>query len=394
MEITGGRGYRDLVPARSRLCGRGILLLLVCMLSGCMKAGSDASHSTLPLYPGAWRGDVAPAGGAPFGALFHVSESEAGLTLRLESQFISPSFSDILVAPDLLQFTWPHEAPRRCRLGRRADGGWSGACQGDGTDPIDLLLVPPDRRDIPTGLARAALESDIPWIVEREDRLRILIQDGGTAATHVAALRERAVAAFDHAFTLLEAAPPEAPFWIIYIDSRDEMRELVEWPVGGTADGVAHTSANVVTADGLAPDRHEMMHVAATVAWGIPAARWEWIHEGLATYAAGECGGADIHNLASALVENGAAVPLRSLINDFREIDEVTAYLQAASIIGYIRERFGIAAVRSIWRGSSAVLPDVTGMDFNAFESTWREFVSHFPPASDALEAVHNGGCI
>jgi hypothetical protein len=267
-----------------RLTGCSRLLLLLFLLPGCVRAGSDAAGSAPPLHPGVWRGDVAPSGSAPFGALFHVGESDAGLTIRLESQFVRQAFTDIEAAPDSLRFTWPMETRRHCLLQRRDGHGCGATCHGDGTDPIALLMVP--------------------------------------------------------------------------------------------------------------PARHEVMHVAATVAWGIPAAPWEWINEGLATYAPGECAGAGIHSLASALVESGSADPLHRLIDEFRRLDEVNAYLQSASVVGYIREVFGIEALRSIWQDGPAVLPVVTGMDLDDLERVWRAFVAQSPAASRALETVHTRGCL
>jgi hypothetical protein len=372
---------------------RSILLLLL-LLPGCGQAGSDEAGLERPLFAGLWRGDVAPSEGAPFGALFHVVESEAGPTIRVESQFIHQEFTNVVAGPDSLRFTWPMETPRECLLLPRDDQGWEGICRGEGTDPINLRFVPPHRPDTPTGLARAAYESDIPWIEERVGQLRILVQAGGVAAGHAGALRQGAVAAFDSAFALLDETPPDLPFWIVYIDSRDEMRELVGWPAGGWADGVARTAANTVTDQGRTPDRHEIMHVAATVAWGVPAAPWQWINEGLATYASGECGGAGIHSLASALIESGSAEPLHRLIHDFRDLGEVNAYLQSASVVGYISEVYGIGVLRSIWQEGPAVIPVVTGVDMEALERDWRVFVSRLPAASAVLESVHTRGCL
>jgi hypothetical protein len=367
--------------------------LLLLVLPGCMRTGNDTARSPDPLYTGTWRGDVAPSEGTPFGALFHIVVSDAGTTIRLESQFIHASFTNVEAAHDSLRFTWPLETPRQCLLLRRDDEGWQGACRGDGSDLINLLIVPPTNPDIPTGLARAAYASDLPWIEEQVGQLRILVQAGGSAAAHLSALRESALTAFARAFALLEEAPPLVPFWMLYIDSRAELQQLAGWPAGGWADGVARTAANTVTGDGRTPDRHEFMHVAATVSWGIPVAPWEWINEGLATHAPGECAGADIHSLASALAESGSAEPLHRLIHDFRALDEVSAYLQSASVVGYIREVFGVTALRSIWREGPAVLPAVTGMDFDALERDWRAFVSRFPAASATLESVRARGC-
>jgi hypothetical protein len=373
-----------------RLTHVGRALTLV--VAGC--ADTDAVPADPPMEAGVWRGDVAPSGGSPFGALFHVVGSDGGVTIRLESQFIQQSFTRVVAEHDTLRFSWPMTTPRECLLLRRQDDGWQGACHGADVDPIGLLLVPPGRYDVPTGLARAAYESDIPWLEERAGPLRVLVQAGGAAAGHVTRLRDGAVMAFDSAFALLEETPPDVPFWIVYVDSRVELRQLVGWPAGGWADGVARAVVNTVTADGRAPDRHEFMHVAATVAWGVPPTPWAWIHEGLATYAAGECAGAGIHHLAAALAQSGSAAPLHRLIHQFRELDEVGAYLQSASVIGYVRETFGIAAVRSVWQEGPDALPVVTAMDLAALERDWRDFVSGFPAASDALASVHARGCL
>jgi hypothetical protein len=98
--------------------------------------------------------------------------------------------------------------------------------------------------------------------------------------------------------------------------------------------------------------------------------------------------------LAAALIETDAAVLLDRLLREFRQLDEVTAYLQGASVVGYIREVFGIGAVRSVWQGGAAALPVATGMDLEALEREWRTFVSRFPAASDALAAARTRGCL
>jgi hypothetical protein len=376
-----------------RLTGCSLALLLL-FLPGCTRGGSDAQPAAHTLSAGVWRGDVAPAEGAPFGALFHVVESAAGPTIRLESHYIQQPFTNVRATRDSLRFTWPMRVPRNCALLLRDDGAWEGPCRADGANPIELLLIPATHSDAPTGLARAAYESEITWIEKRAGRLHVLVQADGAAAAHAAQLREGAVAAFDTAFALLEATPPDLPFWVFYVDSRVEMNRLVGRPVGGFADGIARAAANTVTAEGRAPDRHEIMHVAAVVAWGVPVAPWAWINEGLATYAPGECAGADIHSLAAALVEAGASVPLDRLIHDFWNVDEVGAYLQSASLVGYIRERFGIGAVRTIWQEGATALPVVTGREIALLEADWRAFLSGHPASAAALESVRARGCL
>jgi hypothetical protein len=391
--VASGRALPNYRRTFRRLAGCSFALMPL-LLPGCTRPGPDGEPAAHALSSGVWSGDVAAAGDVPFGALFHVVESAAGPTIRLESHHIQQPFTGVAVTHDTLRLTWPMRTPRDCLLLLRDDGTWQGNCRADGADPIGLLLVPSARADTPTGLARAAYESEIPWIEERAGRLHVRVQADGAAATRTASLRERAIAAFDGAFALLEATPPDLPFWVFYVDSRLEMRRLIGRPAGGFADGIARAAANTVTADGRAPDRHEIMHVAAVVAWGVPAAPWAWINEGLATYAPGECAGAGIHSLAAALVEVGEAVPLDHLIHDFWNVDEVGAYLQSASLVGYIRETFGIGAVRKIWQEGPTALPAATGREIALLEGDWLAFVSGHSAAPAALEAVHARGCL
>jgi hypothetical protein len=389
------RHERDPPVRPFRDAGSGTLLVLFLLaLPGCTLDPDRVVQAEHPLHPGVWRGDVHPAGGAPFGALFHVAASKNGPTLRVESPYVSQAFTDVRAIGDTLRFTWPRRTPRDCVLLRREDGGWQGTCRGGEAGSIDLQLVPPAHDGIPTGTARAAYESGISWSEERIGRLHVLIRTGGAADAHAARLRSSAVATFDAAFALLEETPPDLPFWIVYVDSRADIAPLAGRPVGGWADGIARTAVNTATADGRSPDLHEMVHVAAAVAWGVPAAPWSWINEGLAIHAAEPCAGTRVHALAAALVEAGATVPLHRLIHGFTEVDEVSAYLQSASVVGYLRAVYGIAAIRAIRREGPAALPAVTGSSVDALERDWRAFVARVPAAPDALEAVRVRGCL
>ncbi len=368
-------------------------LFLLLILSGCSQSNDELVKTESFLKTGVWKGDVATSDGSPFGAMFHITESESGVNIRLESQYITQLFTNVVVTKDTLQFIWPLQTPRNCLLLRESDFEWKGDCLGEGTDPITLWMVYPGYNDVPTGVARTAYESDIRWIQKEIGQLIVMVQDGGNAISHAEYLFEGAVAAFDNAFAELEETPPGIPFWIIYVDSRADMQKIVGRPVGGWADGVARTAVNTVSTDGRSPDYHEVMHVAATVAWGVPSTPWAWINEGLATYASGDCAGAKIHPLSAALIDTGSAVSLNHLIYNFWEVDEISAYLQSASVVGYIRETYGVGAVRRIWQGGPEAISAAMGMEINQLESDWLRFVSEQPPATEALKTIRVEGC-
>jgi hypothetical protein len=360
--------------------------VLCCALLAACAGRPDA------LVPGTWRGDFTPADGIPVGALFHLSRSGSTLGLELESQYVRQRFTDVRLHGDTLAFTWPGQRTRVCTLLPASAGFLAGSCEGEGLQPIRLLLLPPGSDDVPTGLARAALDSGIAWAEERDGTVRVLIEEGSLLELRET-LRASAASAFRDAFALLGAAPPRVPFWFFYVDSRSTMARLVHWPAGGRADGVARTAAHTVTPAGRSPDRHEIMHVAAVAAWGIPADPWQWINEGLATWAQGECAGYGIHTLAAALAARDEAAPLRRLVYEFREVDEVAAYLQGGSFTGWVLQHFGADALRTMWQHGFDALPAALGMSAEEAERSWRQFLTHIDHGTADLTVVRQRGC-
>jgi hypothetical protein len=86
--------------------------------------------------------------------------------------------------------------------------------------------------------------------------------------------------------------------------------------------------------------------------------------------------GRDVHRLTrDRLVASGRVLPLRALAREFgRHPDEVT-YLQAASVARFIHQRFGVDALRAVWRGGLDAAPAATGLDLAAFERAWLQAV-------------------
>jgi hypothetical protein len=64
--------------------------------------------------------------------------------------------------------------------------------------------------------------------------------------------------------------------------------------------------------------------------------------EALATYAGGPCSGQSIDEIVAYAERQGELIPLDSLARKFRSYDDLAAYLQAGSFIGYIKEAYGL----------------------------------------------------
>jgi hypothetical protein len=120
------------------------------------------------------------------------------------------------------------------------------------------------------------------------------------------------------------------------------------------------------------PIRHETAHIVSWDAWGRP--REPWLSEGAAMVGAGLCAGVGLHDWAAAVVRDGLDTPLRALARDF-DVTQAATYLQAGSVVQFVAETHGPAAVEALWRGGLAAADEATGLPPDRLEAAWRERV-------------------
>ena len=137
--------------------------------------------------------------------------------------------------------------------------------------------------------------------------------------------------------------------------------------------------------------RHELGHWLVAAAWAGP---WPpaWIHEGMATWAQGECSGAGIRAVAVALADADALPALSRLVVDFRELPEVPAYLAAGSLVGYLASvRPGL--LRVLWRHGLEGVASAIGRDATQLEVEWRQWLTAVPDSDRPAVATFSSGC-
>jgi hypothetical protein len=107
----------------------------------------------------------------------------------------------------------------------------------------------------------------------------------------------------------------------------------------------------------------------------------------------GHCAGAPLHRWAAAVARAGLATPLLSLEANF-DYSRAAPHLEAASFVGFIRDRYGIAALRMIWEHGLAAAERATGTPVAAVEAAWRAEVSrHGGPESAGLDPRGRVSC-
>lgn len=121
------------------------------------------------------------------------------------------------------------------------------------------------------------------------------------------------------------------------------------------------------------PLKHETAHALSWRLWGTP--KEYWISEGLAVFANKACGGYNLHVLANALYRHGKLVPFQNLVDsfDFRALEPS---LQAASVVQYIYDTYGVAALKAFWQKGWASSHAIIDLPATTLEQQWKAWIA------------------
>ncbi|MDQ8164470.1 MAG: hypothetical protein P3A28_01760 [Gemmatimonadota bacterium] len=245
------------------------------------------------------------------------------------------------------------------------------------------------------GLAASALaNSEFSWVRRAAPGFRVYFQAGSYAAQHQDSLLARLPMALQHARTLIRSPAPADPIDLFFVETREAMTRLV----GARATGFTHQSARAVflmtNPTWRAFERHEIMHVVAWHAWGPPAARNDWLQEGLAQAADGRCGEFSNEAVLRGLTRRHGWVTLQDMLVNFRQQPDLRAYLQAAALTRFLLDAYGPTAVETLWRNGGTADSIIGDRSFAAIEQQWREVIaSGDQPAPQRLAAIDEVGC-
>lgn len=246
----------------------------------------------------------------------------------------------------------------------------------------------------PQGLARAALDNpSFDWVEHNTSHLRLYFLANSYPASHQGDLARRSESARADLLDLLGIDQFDDVIDVFFIESRAQMDSLVGFPVTGFADRDARAVFLVTNPEWRAFERHEIMHVLAHHTWG--PASGAWVEEGLAQFADGMCGGYTVDDAAHALAVENGYVPIDTLVARFRQLDDITAYLQAASMVGFLYRMHGRDAARAVWQRGPGALPEVTGEAPSAFAESWWSWLraTARPIPAETLQIIRDKGC-
>lgn len=142
-------------------------------------------------------------------------------------------------------------------------------------------------------------------------------------------------------------------FYLLMLDSRKEMEQVVGLNVKGFAS-VSNDMAFFVYNPGIRPYfKHELFHLFAFNIWGEPSNRL--LDEGGAMLTDDECLQYDdpISTINKFLYEQKMWFDFEELINNFTEKaaeNDMIAYLQAAFIFRFLYEKYEIKNMEELWK--------------------------------------------
>ncbi|HEU4681107.1 MAG TPA: hypothetical protein VFS51_05135 [Gemmatimonadales bacterium] len=238
------------------------------------------------------------------------------------------------------------------------------------------------------GLAAAALrDTAFTWQTRQTDHFRVHFQPGSYAAAHMDQFLKDAQQAREIGLRVIGETDFVPRIDVFHLTSRDQVKRLTGYGVRGWADAPSRTVLLVRGSAANQGERHEITHVLSHTLWG-PSRDWHttgWMSEAVATYAGGPCSGYSIDEIVAYLDRQDDLIPLDSLALGFRSYNDLVAYLQAGSFIGYIHETYGVQPVRALWERGFEGFEAILGKAPAAVDAEWREYLRarHPKPAVD-----------
>lgn len=213
---------------------------------------------------------------------------------------------------------------------------------------------------------------------------------------HLAELMTDAQTSLHHCRRMLQLNDSLPAIRIIYFASREKMRPFLQIAPKGIALPEAYTLLIATNDSTRAYHTHEMMHI---LSWhqfgGYAAAPGDWLQEGLSVYADNPCLNLQLHQVAAFLYHSRKMQPLDTLINNFRKLPDLNAYIQAGSVVQFYITQFGYVSFRRLWKEGAGRFNALTGKSLSAFEDAYHRFLLNAYPEVPAIDwaMLEKKGC-
>ncbi len=216
-----------------------------------------------------------------------------------------------------------------------------------------------------------AAKPGFTWTTQATDDFVIYVEPGSPGERKLDTIELDAAQAKQRVLEVLDETGYPPVVFVFVVDSRDRMKQLI----GRRSNAVAYYSTNtmcIIVGETIRVGAaHELLHVVAMNAWGVPQ---RWINEGLAVYADGQWSGHDTHALCRYLQQQGQLPSLYEITRRFGKLPGLVSYPAAGSFTRYLYETHGLETVKAVWDGDK--LSEATGMSVDELDVAWRRVLA------------------
>lgn len=209
------------------------------------------------------------------------------------------------------------------------------------------------------------------WSHDSTTHFTLHAQKGVRSEKNLAAIGKQLEQIQSELLRLLNEGTPRR-LQVYFLKDRETLTSYTGFPANGYTDTEKGVLYFVDKAPFHLAFRHEMMHALSWRLWGRP--QGYWLSEGIAVFAAGNCGGYSLHALAGAIQQKGKLVPFENLTDTF-DFKAIEPSLQGASMVKYLYDRYGVAALKSIWKTGWQGVKPVTGVSPAELQRRWLAFI-------------------
>lgn len=266
-------------------------------------------------------------------------------------------------------------------------------------DAVDRADAQKKKSVIPerTEFTNALIDSLGENVVLNEQQSYILYyKKGSYSEQHAELLIPMINAAVDRIKEILKISKLFEGFYLVMIDSRDEMERIINWNVKALASGRNDAAIFVYNSEIRPYFKHELFHLIAFNIWGDPVSRL--LDEGGAMFSDNQC--LQYENPLSAinkhLYKNDMWFDLDDLVNDFNGMageNDMIAYLQAGFIFRYLYENYGVDKMKILWKRGFSDLQDIYGFDINELAQKLEAELSHIKQQHVDWSELMDKGC-
>lgn len=256
----------------------------------------------------------------------------------------------------------------------------------------DSTVLPPK-----TDFTKSLIESlGDNKIVNKQNEFQLYFKSGSYSEQHVDQMVSSARAAITRVKNIMEISVLKEGFYLIMIDSRQEMEKLIDRNVKALASG-RNDAAIFVHNESIRPYfKHELFHLIAFNIWGEPAERI--LDEGGAMYSDNQClqYSEPLSTINKYLFENEMWFDLTELVNNFNEKareNDLIAYLQAGYLFKFLYENYGLEKMKDLWKSGFESFENIYGFDLIQLDTRIEEQIERVKYTEVNWEELMYKGC-